>query len=127
MQQTEPPIGIIITWSQKMIVSNGGLRNFVRHFQACCRDEESGTWLHKSKNRPQFDISLVYIIIGNRIRYKLYYGGYQTGPTQVWRHDDTSRIIDWPRMVLAGPFERAPRKIPMRGFQGFRYIYEPIF
>jgi hypothetical protein len=37
------------------------------------------------------------------------------------------RKIDWPRMILAGPFEKAPVDIEMRGFQGFRYVYEELW
>lgn len=125
--QTQPPIGIVVTWGKNMIEANGGLRNFIRHFRECCGPDSDCHWLHKCKSRPQHDISIVYIILCNRVAYKLYFGGFQTGEATVYKHDGTARQISWPRMILGGPFEKAPYKIPMRGFQGFRYVYEPIF
>lgn len=123
----QPPIGIIVTWGKDMIRANGGLLKFIRHFEECCQDEDSGTWLHKCKNGPKEDIAFVYVIVCNRVAYKLFFGGHQTGETTVYKWDNSARLISWPRLVLAGPFEKAPRKIPMRGFQGFRYVYEPLW
>ena len=119
MKRDQPPIGIIVTWGKDMIQANGGLLNFIRHFQECCAEN--------SENRPQYDIDIVYIILCNRVAYKVYFGGYETGPATVYRHDGEARVISRPRMILAGPFEKAPQKIPMRGFQGFRYVYNPLF
>jgi hypothetical protein len=121
------PIGIILTMGQRVIDANGGLRNFIRHFTNCCRDENSGLWLQKSRNSPKQDIAFVYIVVANRLAYKVYYGGYTREPATVWMLNGEQRSFPWPHMILAGPIERAPRKIIMRGFQGFRYVYEPIF
>lgn len=123
----QPPIGIILTMGQKVIDANGGFRNFIKHFTNCCKDENSGLWLQKSRNCPKEDIAIVYIVVANRVAYKVFYGGYRKGPTTVWMLDGEERYFPWPHMVLSGPIERAPRKILMRGFQGFRYIYENLF
>jgi len=123
----EPPVAIMVTMGKEVVEANGGLLSFIRHFESCCAEDDGCYWLHKSKNRPIADIAHVYVVIANRVAYRLYYGGYERGPTSVWMRSGEERHIDWPRMILAGPFEKAPRKIPMRGFQGFRYIYEPIW
>lgn len=127
MKRDQPPTGIVVTWGKNMIEANGGLLNFVRHFKECCSEGSDCHWLHKCKNRPIHDIDVVYIILCNRVAYKLFFGGYETGEGICYKHDGEVRHINWPRMILAGPFEKAPYKIPMRGFRGFRYVYEPIF
>lgn len=123
----ELPIGIILTMGAQVIAANGGLKNFVQHFTSCCRDEDSGLWLQKSRNCPKQDIAHVYIICCNRIAWRVYFGGYRKEPTVVWMLSGEQRRFPWPHMVLAGPIEKAPRKIPMRGFQGFRYVYEELW
>jgi|GEM_PF-1812591 len=126
----QPPIGIIVTWGKEMIREKGGLLSFIRFFELNM-NEDGDTWMQKSKNKPIQDILYVYVIVCNQVRYKLFYGGYQKGETEAWNGDgiswSSSSVIQWPRIIMAGPFEKAPRKIAMRGFQGFRYIYEPIF
>lgn len=119
------PEGIVITWGKDMINSKGGLLPFVRHFNVAMKNEES-VWLQKCKNKPTFeDILHVYIIVNNRLYGRCFYGGYETGRTIInngnghsfsWRTE-----IEWPRVLLAGPFERCPFKRALKGFQGFRY------
>lgn len=123
----EPPIGIIITMGKEVVDANGGMIRFIRHFESCVRDEDSGLWLHKSRMQPQQDIATVYVVIMNKVLYKVFYGGYQSGPTSVFMRSGEERQISWSRMVLSGPFEKAPHDIEMRGFQGFRYIHEPLW
>lgn len=126
LKKLEVPIGIIITMGMEVIAANGGVVKFIRHLEGCL-SSETNHWLHRSKGCPTHDIAIVYICILNKIRYKVFYGGYERGPTSVWMLNGEERKIDWPRMVLGGPFEKAPHDIPMRGQQGFRYVYEPLF
>lgn len=127
---SQPPIAIVVTWGKDMIREKGGLLAFVRYFEQTMADED-GIWMQKSRGRPTQDILHVYVIVCNRVRYRLFYGGFQTGETEVFNGDGyswcSSSIIRWPRILLAGPFEKATKKIHMRGFQGFRYIYEPLW
>lgn len=123
----QPPIGIIITMAKEVLKANGGAEEWRKHFESCVSDENSGAWLHKSRNAPKEDIAVVYVISENMVKWKVFYGGHQSGPTSVWMAWGQERKIDWPRMILAGPFERAPYDIPMQGFQGFRYVYEPLW
>lgn len=123
----EPAIGIIITMGKSVLEANGGGAEWQKHFESCVRTEDSGFWLHKSRNAPLQDIAVVYVIAENFVVGRLFYGGYERGPTSVWMRDGEERKIDWPRMILAGPLELCPHEIEMRGFQGFRYIYEHLF
>lgn len=123
----EFPIGIILTMGKQVVDANGGLLKFIRHFTDCCKDENSGLWLQKSRAAPAQDIARVYIVVANRIAYRVYYGGYSKIPTTVFMLDGEQRSFPWPHMMLSGPIEKAPHKIKMTGFQGFRYIYEELW
>jgi hypothetical protein len=127
---SQPAIGIMVTWGKYLIQEKGGLLAFIRYFEQIMSTEE-GLWLQKCKNRPTQDIAYVYIIVCNQVRYRLYYGGHQTGPAEISNGDGYSwssrQVISWPRLVLAGPFIKTPYKIKQRGFQGFRYVTEELF
>lgn len=122
--QSIQPEGIVITWSREMIALKFGLLGFIRYFEQCMATEE-GLWLQKARNPPKHDITYVYIIVCNQVRYRCFYGGYETGETRVYNGNghtfSRSEVIDWPRIVLAGPFLKSPVKRELRGFQGFRY------
>src|ERR1700733_6675693 len=77
------PEGIVITWGKDMIDLKGGLLSFIRYFNKTMSIEES-LWLQKCKNAPKFDkINHVYIIVNNQLYGRCYYGGYETGPTEI--------------------------------------------
>lgn len=122
-----PAIGIIITMGKEVLNANGGGAKWQRHFESCVGGENTGFWLHRSRNPPKQDIAVVYVIAENFVQWKVFYGGYERGPASVWMLNGEKRDIDWPRMILAGPMEKAPYDIPMQGFQGFRYVYKPMW
>lgn len=115
-----PADGIAITFGRKMIQEQGGLLTFVRGF---IRTMSNGNdyWMHKSKNRPKQDVQFVYIIICNQVKWRCFYGGYETYHTTGRTMDGKFLDTPWPRIILAGPLVPAPFKIIRPGFQGFRY------
>lgn len=120
------PVGIAVTFGKKMIEDKGGLKTLLSWFESCVGNED-GYWMQRCKNKPKYDDLLyVYVIICNRVHYKCLYGGYQTGETMASLQSDYSEVtsISWPRIILAGPFVKAPYKIIRSGFQGFRYTTE---
>lgn len=118
------PEGIVVTWGKDLIEAKGGLLAFVRHFEQCMATED-GLWLQKCKNKPQHDIIYIYVIVCNQLRYRCYYGGHENGQTKIFNGNgnswSSSSVIYWPRVILAGPFDKAPFKRRLKGFQGFRY------
>lgn len=127
--RSQPPIGILITFGQNILDDNGGRDAFLGHFQEWI-NRDGSHWMHKCKNQPKEDIAHVYITCGGYIYGRVYYGGWEMGETTGYFSDGRTKPITWPRIILAGPFEAPPSNramIPMRGFQGFRYVYEPIF
>lgn len=116
------PEGIVVTWGQQMIAEKGGLFSFIKFFERCMKNEET-VWLQKCKNKPRFDDLLyVYISVCNRIYYRCIYGGYETGEKYCRMNSWSSlQKISWNRILLGSPIVKAPIKIIVPGFQGFRY------
>jgi hypothetical protein len=122
----EPPEGIILTISRQMYADKGYL-NWRRNFLMAMNKYEEGDgyyyWLRVSC-RPTMDSSLlyVYLCVGNKLRYRGFYGGVRETPEGFKQFDD-GRIIRgrfW--VLIAGPVELAPRPHPPKqGFRGFRY------
>jgi hypothetical protein len=116
--------GIVVTWSKDLIKEKGGLLSFIRYFLKTMEDPDA-LWLQKSRNKPTRDIVYVYIIVCNRLKYRLNFVGYETGDTKVWNGDGHSwakaKRVSWSRIVMAGPIVHAPKKIKLSGFRGFRY------
>lgn len=123
----QPPIAIAVTWGKEMIDACGGWRAFYRFFLETMNDEDDESfWYHKCKNKPQHDIIHVYIVVGNVVRFKMLYAGFASGPNTGYDANGEKQIT-WSRLLLAGPYEKSPFKISMKGFQGFRYLYEELF
>lgn len=115
------PEGIAITWGKDLIKEGGGLLAFIRDFEESFKDENC-IWLQKCKHKPKKDSLLlyVYIILCNQVRYRCFYAGWDIGPTNV-RNGTVVKQVNWPRILMSGPFEKAPIKMHFRGFQGIRY------
>src|SRR5437870_1813031 len=114
-EPTIMPESIVITWGSDMLWGKG-MRPFIRYFREIMIEENS-LWMDWCKNPPQHDIIYVYIIVLNRLKYRCYYAGHETGETKMWNDDGTYEIISKPRILMAGPFERCPFKRELRGFQ----------
>lgn len=122
----QPPDGIVITISQKMIKEKG-YRNWLRKFlQAMALHEEGLTYWMRQGAKPtkDKDLKYVYLCIGGKIRFRAYYGGSE-GPSEktfgTWGGGEGATIFARAWVILSGPVERPPVPIPMKGFQGFRY------
>lgn len=117
------PEGIVITFGQKMISEQGGLRTFLKAFQATMSDEDS-YWMHTCSNFPTIEADHIYIIVANRLYGRVYCGGYRkNADADVIAYGATGKqkLMEKPFVILSGPFERCPVKRILRGFQGFRY------
>lgn len=114
------PEGIAITWSREMIEEGyGNLKTFIQHFMESVHDED-GLWYQKCKNQPKHDVAYVYIIYGNRLRYRCQFVNYERGETMLYDAHGP-KPVGWNRIGITGPLARCPFKRTLRGFQGFRY------
>lgn len=120
---SQPPEAIIVTIGAKMIGDNGyrhWLGNFLDAMKKSETDENWYYWLRQGNEPTYQDIRYVYLCIGGKIRYRVFYAG-STGPREMQfdGRDDTVFGKAW--ILIAGPLMRAPFKIERKGFQGFRY------
>lgn len=113
------PEGVVITFGREMMENNGGQKAMMKLFLEVMADPE-GCWMHKMLNWPKVEVADVYIITLNRLWGRVKFGWFDKGATFKYSPADPG-IIEWPRMVLVGPFERCPFKRTLKGFQGFRY------
>ena len=121
------PEAIIITWSVAMLTEgNNTLRQFMKAFEAL-NEPEAGAWFQKMRNKPRHVPLYCFIVVGGRILYRANISHYETGRALIIKPNGLKQTIDWPRLVLTGPIVKAPEKIPMRGFQGFRYSNQLFF
>ena len=111
--------GIAVTWGVEMLQEKG-IRPFIKYFEQCMAGEDN-FWMHWVPRAPTRDIVYVYIVVLNRLLYRCYYAGFETGLTEMHNADGSSQVIDRPRILLAGPFVKCPFKRELRGFRSFRY------
>lgn len=120
----QPPDGIVITISKSMIGDNG-YRHWLRNFLEAMKESEKSTdwfyWL-RAGNRPKADVQLqyVYLCIGGKIRFRAFYAGSH-GPREMQFVNHSKPMFGKAWITIAGPVERPPHPIVMKGFQGFRY------
>jgi len=111
------PDGIIITVSASMIGANG-YRHWLRNFLAAMDDDGMTYWFRQG-SQPKKDVLFVYLCIGGAIRSRVKFV-MGTGPMNK-TFDDGQSMFGKAWIVVTGPVERPPNKIPMKGFRGFRY------
>lgn len=119
------PEGIVITFGQKMIDEQGGLKTFIVAFQKIMSLYEEGHfWMHTLSNQPTIEIDHIYIIVANRLYGRVYCGGFRKNEDQdvvAYGATGKQKLLDKPFVILSGPFEKCPFKRTLKGFQGFRY------
>lgn len=123
---TERPTGIIVTFPRVFFEEVSRVK-FVREFLAMNNSDYEGCWLCKVPAIPKLEVLHCYIIINNRIRYRANIAGFEQGGPQEFdgrlsgkRRVHTAKA--W--MQLTGPVVKAPYRMEMRGFQGFRYTQD---
>lgn len=113
--------GIVITFAQTMMKEQGGMKYFLSNFLEVMNPENDDYWMHKCSNGPKIDVAHVYIVVANRLYGRVNFAGIEKTPTTGYTADGREEQITWKRLILAGPFEKCPFKIKIKGFQGFRY------
>lgn len=115
------PEGIVITFGEKLLQDQGGAGYFERAFKLLMAS--GGTWMHKMTKFPTQEVDHIYIIIENHLWGRVYSGGFHRGQSgrEGFTMDGRPKSLDFPHVVLAGPFEPCPFERELRGFQGFRY------
>lgn len=126
----EHPEGIIITIGAKMYgdKEHGGYRRWLRNFLQAMDysvDNPQFCYWFRQGNQPKASDTLqyVYLCIGGKIRYRCFFAGSR-GACSMQFENHTEEMFGKAWVMVAGPVERAPFKIEMKGFQGFRYTHK---
>lgn len=109
--------GIAITISQAMLKEKG-YRNWLRNFLEAM-NTEGWCYYMRLGARPRVEVDYVYLVIGNRVRYRAYVGGYGSGH-MVFSDGKEMMARVW--LILGGPVAKPSAPIAMTGFRGFRYV-----
>ena len=113
----ELPEGIIVTVSRKYLKERGE-RNWLKDFMKAMDDESYTYWLRLG-SRPKREVLYIYLVLGNKIRYRYTFVMYEKGGS--FNTSDGRIIFANCWLVGAGPLVRPEVEIRRRGFQGFRY------
>ena len=113
----ELPEGIIVTISGKYLKERG-MKEWYRDFLRAMEDETYTYWLRLC-SRPRQEVLYIYLVIGNRVRYRYQFVMYEKGGS--FNTADGRIIFANCWLVGVGPLVRPEQEIRRRGFQGFRY------
>jgi hypothetical protein len=108
---------IVITFPARCFQEFGSIREFLKNWQNVASSDS--TWYWKMSNVPQQEVLYCYIVIGNRVRWRCNITSFESGGEMTFDGGRTVTTRNW--RLLTAPVEKAPFKIPMGGFQGFRY------
>lgn len=79
-------------------------------------------WGNTIASIPKQEVPYCYLVFGGKVQYRTEILEYERNKTMTFYDGGIERVFTNKNWIwLRGPVERAPRQIPMRGFQGFRY------
>lgn len=117
-----PPIGIVRTLPP---IYADPEHEACINYRAAIADQEC-TWFLALAQQPKHDLLYVYIVIKGRIDARFNFAGIREGGRDVRLWDGTVRTPKcW--AICSGPVSRPPFELKVRGFQGFRYVTEPLW
>lgn len=102
-------------------------RRMVVALRNLARDPEAVVYV-AFPQKPTREVLDCYLLVGGRVRVRARIGawveGSEVGTVNCW--DDSARDAKW-WAVLTAPVSFAPEPVERRGFQGFRYVTEPLW
>lgn len=119
---TERSDGIIITISQALIKERS-YRNWLKNYLDAMSNENWTYWMRLGA-KPKFEVLYVYLVIGNKVRFRSKLVCYANDSTQTFPSGVIITARAW--CIMCGPVVKPPYEIPMKGFRGFRYT-EKLF
>ena len=128
-KQMQPPIGILVTHPRSFFQKAERDFDAYMRYMSSMNQSDNRQWYRVMKNLPTSDFLYIYTVYDGKVIHR-------TNLVEMWRNRDMS----FPRaeggeahfpncngIVLGPPFEKAPFEIPVKGFQGFRYVYQPLW
>ena len=110
--------GILVTLGKAQISEKKeGWKTYVQYFKMC--DGERAVYFWRLSKKPKREFTHVYIVVGNRVRYKARFIGYEQNRTIDFLDGSACFGEVWLQLI---DFEKLKRPFDVvRGFQGFRY------
>lgn len=124
-QKSTPPVAIIVTLPAKYFEDH----NHAKYLQELSENDKNHIWYRVCKNVPVYDFLYVYTVVDNKVNHRANFIGIEHNVDYRFTKKDggTKVFIAAKAIVTCGPVIMAPHEIPMRGFQGFRYITKILF
>lgn len=125
---TQPPIGIIVTLPARFF-EEYSREKYEMNLKRMNHPEEQGLWYRVMKNLPAHDVLYCYTVYGGLVQHRTNIAYMWRGETMHFNRPEggVRTFENCNGIVQCHPLVMAPRQIPMKGFQGFRYVYEEIF
>jgi hypothetical protein len=129
-QLSQPPIGILLTMPKAFFedrqMSEADFKKVFERFMAM----DDGIWNFIKKTLPVHDIAYCYLVFGGKVQYKVNIVGYERNVAKTFYDTPDAKprnfeASNW--IILSGPAIKPPFDIPMKGFQGFRYVTNELF
>lgn len=123
----QPPVGIIIAHPARFFEEYDEKR-YVRAFELMNTKPEQ-VWYRAMKNPPTQDFLYIYTCYAGKLQHRTNSGGILRNTTKTFsRPEGGSRTFENTNfLVHCGPYVKCPVEIPMKGFQGFKYVYEELW
>lgn len=120
----EAPDAIIVTLPVKFF-QEYGIREYLQDLINMNKADDY-TWYRVMKNLPKQDVLYVYVVAFGRIHHRANLAGFFRGENISFKRPRDGTYKDFPNangIIMCGPVIRAPMRIKMQGFQGFRYSH----
>lgn len=114
--------GIITCVPHKFLFDEYGARAFLDHFYYRLNRLDSNYFLFSLSAVPKINVIHFYLLIDGRIRFRANIS--QITGEEIITFADGRTIHGKAWAEVTGPVIRAPRRIEMKGFRGFRYTEE---
>lgn len=116
------PDGIVITFGKEMMIEQGGVKEFLSGWLNIMANEND-YWKHFMRNVPTKEFLYVYVIILNRLAYRVNFVGFEAATLGGTRYKANGEVqpLEKRGILIAGPVVKCPFKRTLKGFQGFRY------
>ena len=119
MNSLDQYTGIIKTMPHKFVFEEYGAVQFMEDFFYRPNADARSCFLFTMPGIPKFEILHFYLLVDGRIRFRANIVEFRGPATS---HFSNHRSIAGKAWVLVGaPVVRAPFKLEMKGFRGFRY------
>jgi hypothetical protein len=101
-----------------------GMRHFLRDFYFAPNDDPRNCFLFTLSGMPKYEVLHFYLVVGGRVRFRTNIAKFEGERTLAFANHRSIHGNAW--VWCCAPVVRAPFKIEMKGFRGFRYT-EDLF